>query len=181
MNQAVRVVKKLAKRHHLHLTLHAEAEVWLAPHSLLVNTHSHELIQARGVADQTEICLSIRSFSHNGHEQMLSLVSAALPSALNFVALGEQAPAGLTAAVRQLHLDWTEYASRSHLLYVGPVFTEEHLNQLKALLDHLPAELNLEIVDQYLTLFIQPPIERETELESTLRLALELTSLFVAA
>lgn len=184
MSRSIRLVKKFAKRHHLHLTHDPNDELQAIPHSLLVDTSSQEIINARGLIDDVEVIVSLRILtgSSNNPLQTRGLISVPLPAGLDFLAVSSGLVKELLLhASRHMHPDWNQHTLGSHILRLPATATDEQLNALKHALVHLPPQLNAEVSDEHLTLFKQPAFGEEAELEAAARLAVELRRLLVTA
>lgn len=183
MSRAVRLVKKFAKRHHLHITINPNDEPQTIPHSLLVDTRSQETISARGIIDDAEVAVSLRTLAKGTINplQTRSLISVSLPAGLDFLALSALAKEQLLSISRHLHSDWNQLLLDGHILRLPSNTTDGQLVALKHALAHLPPQLNAEVSDEHLTLFKQPAFSEEAELEAAARLAIELRRSLVTA
>lgn len=182
MSRAERIIKRLAKRHHLQVIIETDEELILIPHSLLISKDGRELINARGVIDDSDVTVSLRNLALPGlSDQAASIIITPLPFGLELVALSKQQPAHLDEVIRHLHPEWSSHQSATHKLALPISANEEQINATKHAINHLPSDLNAEVSDQHLLLFSIPPIYEEAKLESVLRLTIEVKHLFVSA
>ena len=182
MSRAERIIKRLAKRHHLQVVTDADEELIQVPHSLLVSKGGRELISARGVIEDSDIVVSLHTLVIPGQpEQEATILTTPLPFGLQLTALTKHQPAHLDEVLRHLHPEWQWHQTSTHILALPINASAEQINATKHALAHLSPDLNAEVIDQHLSLFRVPPIHDEPTLETDLRLATEVKHLFVSA
>lgn len=178
----MRAIKRIAKRHHLHPVVNADEELLLTPHSLLVNKDSRELISARGIFEDSDITVSLRSLALPAQPgRFVTIITTPLLFGLELVALSRQLSAHLNELITDLHPDWQFYPTSTHHLALSVSASEEQLNATRHALTHLPQELSAEVSDQHLSIFSVPQLDDEQVLETNVRLTVELKHLFVTA
>lgn len=182
MSRAERIIKRLARRHHLQVVTDADEELIQVPHSLLISKDGQELISARGIIEDSDVTVSLRNLVLPGlPEQAATIITTPLPFGLELTALAKHQPTHLKEILRHLHPEWQLHQTSTHVLALPITASSEQIKVTKHALSHLPLHLNAEVSDQHLSLFTVTPINDEAILETDLRLATEIKHLFVSA
>lgn len=182
MSRAKRAIKKLARRHHLHIEQGGDVgEITLTPHSVLISRDSQELVSARGAVEDTEALVALCEIGGGTNRITTTVIVVPLPFGLESTVFNKTAAALFGGILHHLHPDWSTYPDTEHQIALPLNSSEEQLAALRHACKHIPAKFSVEVVDQHLGLFTLPALEEEAEIETALRLAVEVRHLFVTA
>lgn len=180
MSRPERAIKKLARRHHLHMVQGETDEITPTPHSILISQNSKELVSARGAVEDTEVLLALREINTGKDRITATVIVVPLPFGLESTGFCKPAAARFGGILHHLHPDWSFQPAARHQIALPISSSEEQLLALRHAMEHIPAKYSIEVVDQHLCLFTLPALAEEHEIESGLRLAIEVRHLFVA-